>query len=109
MSQIIPIYIPTYINSAQYSPARVLPRLFFYNGLLDCEPWYIEAFIPGPPYSSIQSTEFTSFPYFDNYNTFVSNSAPTANNLSDTNLVAPYKLTGLLALSVERATIRFTF
>jgi len=31
MSQIIPIYIPTYINSAEYTPARVLPRLFFYN------------------------------------------------------------------------------
>ena len=30
------------------------------------------------------------------------------NNLSETNLVAPYKLIGLTALSVERATIFFT-
>ena len=81
-SSVNKIYIPNYISSVTYAPTTTLPHIYFYNGLLDCEPWYIEAFIPGPPYSSIQSTEFTSFPYFDNYNTFVSNSAPTANNLS---------------------------
>ena len=42
MSQNIPIYIPTYINSADYAPARVLPRLFFFNGTLDCETYYIQ-------------------------------------------------------------------
>jgi len=42
MSQIIPIYIPTYISDQNYNPSRVLPRLFFYNGLVDCEQYYIE-------------------------------------------------------------------
>jgi len=73
MSQIIPIYIPTYINSAQYSPARVLPRLFFYNGLLDCEKYYIEE--ADATYGGISMQQF-AFPYFDNYNV-VSGSFPT--------------------------------
>jgi len=43
MSQKIPIYIPTYISDAAYKPARVLPRLFFYNGMVECETWYLES------------------------------------------------------------------
>ena len=76
MSQIIPIYIPTYINSAQYSPARVLPRLFFYNGLLDCEKYYIEE--GDETYGGIAQQQF-AFPYFDNYNV-VSGSFPTTDS-----------------------------
>ena len=76
MSQIIPIYIPTYINSAQYSPARVLPRLFFYNGLLDCEKYYIEE--GDETYGGISQQQF-AFPYFDNYNV-VSGSFPTTDS-----------------------------
>jgi hypothetical protein len=74
MSQIIPIYIPTYINSEQYSPARVLPRLFFYNGLLDCETYYIQN-------ESGASVEQNAFPYFDNYNV-VSGNFPTTGSIS---------------------------
>ena len=76
MSQIIPIYIPTYINNQEYAPARVLPRLFFYNGLLECEPYYIESgslAVGGVTY------EQTAFPYFDNYNV-VSGSFPTTDS-----------------------------
>lgn len=72
MSQNIPIYIPTYINSATYSPARVLPRLFFYNGLVECESWYI---FDASGAARIQN----NFPYFDNYNV-VSGSFPTADS-----------------------------
>jgi len=78
MSQIIPIYIPTYINDQQYNPARVLPRLFFYNGLIDCESWYIES---GSLTSAGVPYEQTKFPYFDNYNV-VSGSFPTSGSLS---------------------------
>jgi hypothetical protein len=78
MSQIIPIYIPTYINSEQYAPARVLPRLFFYNGLIECQRYYIES---GSLTTAGISTEQTAFPYFDNYNV-VSGSFPTINSLS---------------------------
>jgi hypothetical protein len=65
MSQIIPIYIPTYISAADYAPARVLPRLFFYNGLVNCETYYIES---GSLNESGVAFAQTSFPYFDNYN-----------------------------------------
>ena len=75
MSQ-IPIYIPTYINSADYSPARVLPRLFFYNGLLECERYYIES---GSAAFGGVTFEQTVFPYFDNYNV-VSGSFPTTDS-----------------------------
>ena len=78
MSQNIPIYIPTYINSATYTPARVLPRLFFYNGLIDCQRYYIES---GSLTTSGVTLEQTSFPYFDNYNV-VSGSFPTTDSLS---------------------------
>ena len=70
----IPIYIPTYINSATYEPARVLPRLFFYNGVLDCQKYYIQDETWG-------SQQQFAFPYFDNYNV-VSGSYPTSDSLS---------------------------
>lgn len=87
MSQNIPIYIPTYINSATYSPARVLPRLFFYNGLVECESWYI---FDGSGAARIQN----NFPYFDNYNV-VSGSFPTADSdsLLFTNETSVYGIT----------------
>jgi hypothetical protein len=54
------IYIPTYISSIDYKPARVLPRVLFYNGLLDTDTFYIQNNY-GEAYSQ------TAFPYFDNY------------------------------------------
>ena len=77
-SQIIPIKIPTYISAANYAPARVLPRLFYYNGLLDCETYYIES---GSLTKAGVAKEQTSFPYFDNYNV-VTGSFPTVNSKS---------------------------
>jgi hypothetical protein len=78
MSQIIPIYIPTYISDAAYKPSRVLPRLFFYNGMIECETWYLEsgsAAIGGVTYAQ------DKFPYFDNYSV-VTGSFPTEGSLS---------------------------
>ena len=78
MSQIIPIYIPTYISDAAYKPSRVLPRLFFYNGLIECEQYYIEsgsAALGGVTFAQ------QAFPYFDNYSV-VSGSFPTEGSLS---------------------------
>jgi len=76
MSQIIPIYIPTYIGDQNYNPNRVLPRLFFYNGLVDCEEYYIES---GSLTNSGIPKLQTAFPYFDNYNV-VTGSFPTLNS-----------------------------
>jgi|688.fasta_scaffold300731_1 hypothetical protein len=78
MSQIIPINIPTYINSEQYSPARVLPRLFFYNGLIDCETYWIES---GSLAFGGVTFQQNAFPYFDNYSA-LSGSFPTTSSLS---------------------------
>ena len=78
MSQRIPIYIPTYINNAEYSPSRVLPRLLFYNGMVECEKYYIQQYVAG--YGGISQQQF-EFPYFDNYNV-VSGSFPTTDSRS---------------------------
>ena len=74
MAQSIPIYIPTYINSADYTPARILPRLLFFNGMLNCETYYIQD-------SNFASNQQNAFPYFDNYNV-VSGSFPTTDSKS---------------------------
>jgi hypothetical protein len=74
MSQIIPIYIPTYISDQNYNPARILPRLLFYNGQVECEQYYIQD-------GNGSSRPQTEFPYFDNYNV-VSGSFPTTDSLS---------------------------
>jgi hypothetical protein len=75
MSQIIPIYIPVYIASETYQPARVLPRLLFFNGLVDCEEYYIK---DGDNSARAQ----TKFPYFDNYSVVSGSQFPTDNSKS---------------------------
>jgi hypothetical protein len=77
-SQNIPIYLPTFIGSIDYKPVRVLPRLFFYNGQVDCQPYWIQGFKFGET-NNVTPTEFSSFPYFDNYNV-VTGSFPTTNS-----------------------------
>lgn len=73
-TQKIPIYIPTFINSATYTPARVLPRLYFYNGNIECETWYIVN-------ENNTAQPQNAFPYFDHYNV-VTGSFPTDSSLS---------------------------
>ena len=99
MAQKIPIYIPTYINSADYTPARVLPRLLFFNGNLQCEQYYIES---GSLTTAGVSTAMNSFPYFDNYNV-VSGSFPTVDSKSllFNNENAPYGTTPTSNLFTE--------
>jgi hypothetical protein len=74
MSQNIPIYIPTYINSADYTPTRVLPRLLFFNGTVECEQYYIQD-------ENGSARSQNAFPYFDNYNV-VTGSFPTTDSRS---------------------------
>jgi hypothetical protein len=76
MSQIIPIYIPTFISDQNFNPSRVLPHVYFYNGLIDCEEWWLES---GSFTTAGISYSQTSFPYFDNYNV-VTGSFPTTNS-----------------------------
>jgi hypothetical protein len=74
MSQRIPIYIPTFISDQNYNPNRVLPRLFFFNGMIDCETYCIES---GSLNTVGGIKEVSQFPYFDHYNV-VSGSFPTS-------------------------------
>jgi hypothetical protein len=76
MSQIIPIYIPTFISDQNFNPSRVLPRLLFYNGLIDCETYWIES---GSAAFGGVTYQQNAFPYFDNYNV-VTGSFPTTDS-----------------------------
>jgi hypothetical protein len=78
MSQIIPIYIPTFISDQNYNPSRVLPHLYFYNGLIDCETYWIES---GSATFGGVTYQQNAFPYFDNYNV-VTGSFPTVDSES---------------------------
>jgi len=78
MSQKIPIYIPTFISDQNYNPNRVLPRLFFFNGMVDCETYYIES---GSLVNEGGVKEVTQFPYFDHYNV-ITGSFPTTGSRS---------------------------
>jgi hypothetical protein len=66
-SSSFPMWIPMYIADEKYTPARVLPRLYFYNGLVDSQRYYIEGYQTST--GSVPATEFFKYPYFDNYST----------------------------------------
>jgi hypothetical protein len=63
-----PLWVPNYISDANYNPAKVLPRLFFYNGTVEATPYYLEGYNL-PNSSSVASIEYSYYPYFDNYST----------------------------------------
>ena len=60
------IYIPTFISSVDFQPARVLPHIYFFNGLKDCEPYYIQHYTDDTK-TQVTSSLQQSFPYFDYY------------------------------------------
>jgi hypothetical protein len=78
MAQRIPIYIPTFISDQNFNPNRVLPRLFFFNGMVECETFLIES---GSLNTNGVIKEENAFPYFDHYNV-VSGSFPTSGSNS---------------------------
>ena len=59
------IFIPTFISSVDYQPVRVLPHIYFWNGLRGSDSYYIEGFANGT--TNVVPVQFESFPYFDNY------------------------------------------
>jgi len=75
MSQIIPIFIPTYISDQNYNPTRVQPRLLYYNGQVECQPYYL---IDGDSVTH----ETTQFPYFDNYSVTSGSQFPSTGSKS---------------------------
>jgi hypothetical protein len=73
-----PIYIPTFISSITYQPARVLPHVYFWNGTLQTNQYFIQGY-NSPSTSSVETIAFDSFPYFDNYS---GQNLPTTESLS---------------------------
>lgn len=61
------IFIPYYISNNTGAPAQVLPRVFFYNGLKESDPYYIQFWTTSSFGKTVIAQEFESFPYFDNY------------------------------------------
>ena len=60
------IFIPTLISSITYEPVRTLPHIYFYNGLKESEPYFIQHY-PSGSTSSVEVSEQNSFPYVDYY------------------------------------------
>ena len=89
------IFIPTYISSVDYQPARVQPRLLFYNGLKDCEPY----FVASGSITLATNQALESFPYFDNYSG--QNTTTESLSLLFFNEEAPYGETPTASLYTE--------
>lgn len=75
-----PMYIPYYIAGTPQEPARVLPRLFFYNGQLPATKYYIQGYVSDT--GSVVSYEYYQYPYFDNYSVPSGSSLPATSSLS---------------------------
>jgi hypothetical protein len=75
-----PVYIPYYIAGTPSEPARVLPRLFFYNEQLPATKYYIQGYVTDT--GSAPSYEYFDYPYFDNYSVVPGSTLPTTGSLS---------------------------
>jgi len=61
-----PVWVPSFISDANYTPAKVLPRIMFYNGHVSASAYWLSGYTL-PNITSIDDVQFTSYPYFDNY------------------------------------------
>ena len=75
------IYIPTFISNEDFEPARVQPRLLYYNGKLDAPNYRVYAWTGASGFSSFVYN-MTDIPYFDHYNVTGSNTFPTSDSKS---------------------------
>ena len=62
------MFLPTFISNAEFQSARVRPRVFFYNGLVETTPYNVSGlnFLAG---DSATTTQETTYPYVDHYTT----------------------------------------
>ena len=73
-----PMFIPYYISNPGNEPARVMPRIMFYNGLLSATKYWIDYLDSG----SVFSDPYYQYPYFDNYSVVSGSSLPNTSSLS---------------------------
>jgi len=83
------IYIPTFIADAEFNPANVQPRFFFWNGLIECDNWKLVRTSEDGFSSTTYNLEY--FPAFNHYTTG-SNGFPddSSESLLFYNEVTPY-------------------
>ena len=63
-----PVWIPYFVADEKFLPAKVLPRLFFYNGKVPAPPYYLSGYNI-PTTSSVATLQYDAYPYFDVYST----------------------------------------
>ena len=61
------LYIPTFIANENFTPAKVNPRMFFYNGKKSITPGIKFGGWTTAAGSSSNYQDYTQFPYFDHY------------------------------------------
>lgn len=71
------MFIPTFIANAEFDPAQVRPRLFFYNGKVETTPYDLRMVI-GPAASSVRNQ--IDYPYFDHYSTGSASDLPDSDS-----------------------------
>jgi hypothetical protein len=69
------VFIPTFISNQNFDPARVQPRLLYYNGTIEVPQYVIYAWASSNG-STFITKALTEIPYFDHYNV-VSGSYPS--------------------------------
>lgn len=74
------LYIPTFISDERFNPARVQPRLFYYNGKIEAPEYKVDAWVSDSGLSRFTYTK-DEIPYFDHYNV-VTGSLPSSNSNS---------------------------
>jgi hypothetical protein len=85
------LYIPTFISDDKFNPARVQPRVFYYNGLIDAPEYEFYHWTSANGSTSTFST-LDNIPYVDHYNVSSSGDLPNSgsNSLLFYNEVASY-------------------
>jgi hypothetical protein len=71
------MWIPTFIANAEFDPAQVRPRLFFYNGQLETTQYNFSG-----KQSSFSANTYgkTVYPYFDHYSTGSGQEVPASDS-----------------------------
>ena len=92
------IFIPTFISSINYEPVRTLPHVYFYNGLKNCEEYFIQHYETNSTSSVVVNSQ-TSFPYLDYYDGLTP--ASSSNSLLFFNETPPYGTTPTGSLYTE--------
>jgi len=92
------IFLPTLISSVTYQPVRTLPHIYFYNGLKDCEEYYIQHY-PSGSTAFVETSVQNKFPYMDYYDGLTPSTG--SNSLLFFNETPPYGVAPTASLYTE--------